>query len=32
MNELPEKFTNFKRDFPEIFAAYEKLGETLHHS
>jgi alkylhydroperoxidase/carboxymuconolactone decarboxylase family protein YurZ len=29
MNNLPEKFLNFKRDFPEIFSAYEYLGEAL---
>lgn len=32
MNELPEKFTNFKQDFPEVFASYEKLGEVLNKS
>ncbi len=32
MFELPEKFTNFKQDFPQIFEAYEKLGEVLHQS
>ena len=32
MHELPEKFMNFKGDFPEIFAAYENLGEKLHNS
>lgn len=32
MFELPEKFTNFKQDFPEIFEAYEKLGEIIHYS
>jgi len=30
MHELPEKFMNFKEEFPEIFVAYENLGEKLH--
>jgi len=32
MHELPEKFLNFKKDFPEVYSAYEKLGETLNNN
>ncbi len=30
MHELPEKFINFQQDFPEIYSAYEKLGEIIN--
>lgn len=32
MYELPEKYLKFKQDFPEIFSAYERLGELLNSS
>ena len=30
MSELPEPYQRFLRDFPEVGAAYEKLGEAAH--
>ncbi len=32
MNELPEKYLKFQQGFPEIFSAYERLGELLNTS
>lgn len=32
MFELPEKFVNFKKDFPEVYSSYEKLGEIINNS
>jgi len=30
MPELPERFKNFQKDFPEIAKAYEELGTAVH--
>ena len=30
MSQLPKQFEEFKKKYPEIFDAYEKLGESVH--
>ncbi|MCU0414505.1 MAG: carboxymuconolactone decarboxylase family protein [Ignavibacteriaceae bacterium] len=30
MTYLPEQFKKFKQDFPEIYLAYENLGDSVH--
>lgn len=30
MNDLPGHFKKFKEDYPEIHAAYESLGKSVH--
>jgi len=30
MSTLPKRFEKFLKDYPEIAAAYEKLGEVVH--
>lgn len=30
MSQLPKKFEEFKNKYPDIFDAYEKLGESVH--
>ncbi len=30
MSQLPKKFEEFKNKYPDIFNAYEKLGESVH--
>jgi alkylhydroperoxidase/carboxymuconolactone decarboxylase family protein YurZ len=32
MQELPERFQKFQKDFPEIAKAYEALGTAVHKS
>jgi len=32
MNELPERFKKFQKDFPEVAKAYEELGTSVHKS
>jgi 4-carboxymuconolactone decarboxylase len=32
MSELPRLFVKFREENPEITAAYEKLGDTVHRS
>lgn len=30
MTQLPEPFTNFKENYPEIWQAYDQLGAVVH--
>lgn len=30
MAQIPQKFKNFKDDYPEIIEAYEKMGNAVH--
>ncbi|MFH2045506.1 MAG: carboxymuconolactone decarboxylase family protein [Pseudomonadota bacterium] len=30
MNDLHEILTEFKKDFPQVYADYEKLGKEIH--
>jgi len=32
MNELPERFKKFQKDFPEVARAYEEFGTAVHKS